>query len=79
MPTMDEVAKQPLAQRLGRMNRTADDLAGAIRGHGKAALVRRPDLKNWAAKEIICHLRDTEELSRLRSVGGAGFIRSGAA
>jgi DinB superfamily len=66
MPTADEVAKQSLEQRLGRMNRTADDLATAIRGHSEAALVRRPDLKNWAAKEVICHLRDTEELFMAR-------------
>lgn len=62
MPTMDEVAKQPLPQRLQRMGRTADDLAAAIRGQNDAALSRRPDGKNWAAKEALCHLRDTEEL-----------------
>ncbi len=66
MPTMEEVAKQSLEQRLGRMTRTADDLAAAIRGQSEAALVRRPDLKNWAAKEVICHLRDTEELFMAR-------------
>jgi len=66
MPTMEEVAKQPLAQRLERMARTADDLAAAIRGQTEAALARRPDANNWAAKEVICHLRDTEELSMLR-------------
>ncbi len=66
MPTIEEVAKQPLEQRLGRMARTADDLAAAIRGQHEAALVRRPDAKNWAAKEIICHLRDTEELFMAR-------------
>ena len=66
MPTMEEVARQPLEQRLGRMTRTADDLATAIRGQSEAALVRRPDAKNWAAKEVVCHLRDTEELFQLR-------------
>jgi hypothetical protein len=60
MPTVEEVAKQPLEQRLGRMSRTAEDLAAAIRGQNEAALVRRPDGKNWAANEIICHLRDSE-------------------
>ncbi|MBI1736863.1 MAG: DinB family protein [Candidatus Rokubacteria bacterium] len=62
MPTMEEVAKQPLAQKLQRMTRTPDDLAAAIRGQSDAALSRRPDGKNWAAKEAACHLRDTEEL-----------------
>jgi hypothetical protein len=63
---MEEVARQPPEQRLGRMARTADDLAAAIRGQSEAVLVRRPDAKNWAAKEVICHLRDTEELFMLR-------------
>ena len=62
MSTMDEIAKQPLPQKLQRMGRTADDLAAAIRGQNDAALSRRPDGKNWAAKETLCHLRDTEEL-----------------
>ena len=61
MPTMDEYAGQPLADRLKRLERTADELAAAIRGQSEAALARRPDAKNWAAKEVICHLRDTEE------------------
>jgi hypothetical protein len=44
-----------------RLTRTADELAAAIKGQNDAALSRRPDAKNWAAKEVICHLRDTEE------------------
>ncbi len=61
MPILEEVAKQSLEERLSRMSRTADDLAAAIRGQSKAALVRRPDGKNWAATEVICHLRDSED------------------
>ena len=30
-------------------------------------LSRRPDEKNWAAKEILCHLRDIEELWTVRA------------
>jgi uncharacterized damage-inducible protein DinB len=73
MPTMEEYAKQPLEQRLQRMTRTADELAAAIRGQSDAVLSRRPDAKNWAAKEIICHLRDTEEsfLGRFQLILGA--------
>jgi len=66
MPTREEVAKQPLEQRLGRMSHTAEDLAAAIRGQSEAALVRRPDSKNWAANEVICHLRDIEEVYFVR-------------
>jgi hypothetical protein len=66
MPTLEEVAKQPLEQRLGRLSRTAEDLAAAIRGQNEATLVRRPDGKNWAANEIICHLRDSEDVYFVR-------------
>ena len=48
------------------MSRTADDLAAAIRGQSEAALVRRPDGKNWAATEVVCHLRDIEEVYFVR-------------
>lgn len=61
MPTMEDYAKQPAPQRLARLERTADELASAIRGQSEAGLSRRPDPKNWAAKEVVCHLRDTEE------------------
>jgi uncharacterized damage-inducible protein DinB len=66
MPTMEEYAKQPAALRLQRLERTADELAAVIRGQSEAVLTRRPDAKNWAAKEVICHLRDTEELFMTR-------------
>jgi len=62
MPTMEEYAKQPADQRMKRLEQTADQLAGAIRGQSVAALTKRPDEKNWAGVEIICHLRDAEEL-----------------
>jgi DinB superfamily len=61
MPTMEEYAKQPREQRMKRLDRTADELAAIIRGQSETALARRPDPKNWAAKEVVCHLRDTEE------------------
>jgi len=66
MLTIEDVARQPLAQRLCRMGRTADDLAAAIRGQSEVALSRRPNGKNWAAKEITCHLHDTEEVFLVR-------------
>ncbi len=61
MATVEEYAKQPVAQRLGRLARTADEIAAAIKGQNDAALSRRPDEKNWSAKDVVCHLRDTEE------------------
>jgi hypothetical protein len=38
MPTLEDVAKQSLEERLSRMSRTADDLAAAIRGQSEAVL-----------------------------------------
>jgi hypothetical protein len=62
MATMEEYAKQPMDQRLKRLERTADELAAAIKGQSGATLAKRPDEKNWAGVEVICHLRDVEEL-----------------
>ena len=66
MPTMEEYAKQPREERVRRLARTPDDLAAAIKGQSDAVLSRRPDLTNWAAKEVVCHLRDTEEAFGMR-------------
>jgi uncharacterized damage-inducible protein DinB len=63
---MEQPARPPLEQSSRRLARTADDLVAAIGGQSEAALARRPDATNWAAKEIICHLRDTEELFMTR-------------
>jgi DinB superfamily len=30
--------------------------------HAVVAGARRPDVQNWSAKEVVCHLRDTEEV-----------------
>jgi DinB superfamily len=70
MATREDYAKQPFEKRLERMSRTPDELATAIRGRSDAELSRRPDPKNWAAKEVICHLRDVEEVyfARARSI-----------
>ncbi|HSR10994.1 MAG TPA: DinB family protein [Thermodesulfobacteriota bacterium] len=62
MAEMDEALKQ--------MAKGPEEFAAAVRGVSDAVLSKRPDEKNWAAKEIICHLRDTEELfiSRLQMI-----------
>ncbi|OLC90087.1 MAG: hypothetical protein AUJ05_11790 [Candidatus Rokubacteria bacterium 13_1_40CM_3_69_38] len=62
MVTIEDRLKLPPETNLERMERTADDLAAAIKGQREAALSRRPDPKSWAAKEVVCHLRDTEEV-----------------
>ena len=67
MATMDDYAKQPVEQRLSRMSRTADELAAAIAGRSDEVLRRRPDGRNWAANEVLCHLRDIEEVYLIRA------------
>ena len=66
MPTIEEYARQPVAERLGRLERTADELGAAVKGQREGVLLRRPDAKNWAATEVLCHLRDTEEAFQAR-------------
>ena len=55
---------------LSRMSRTADELSAALRGQPESALAKRPAENAWAAKEIVCHLRDTEEVfqNRFRTI-----------
>jgi hypothetical protein len=61
MLTLQEVAKQSRDERVQRLRRAADDFAAAINGRSDGALSRRPDAKNWAATEVVCHIRDAEE------------------
>ncbi len=55
---------------LSKIEKGPDDFAAVLAGVAEPALSRRPDEKNWAPKEIICHLRDTEELflTRFQSI-----------
>jgi hypothetical protein len=59
-----------LEEQLVRLARTADDFAAAIHGLADEALGRRPDAKNWSAKEVVCHVRDAEEsfLARFQTI-----------
>jgi DinB superfamily len=66
MATRDDYLKRSLEQRLGRLARTADELAATMRGRDDATLSRRPEAKAWSPKEVVCHLRDIEELCMLR-------------
>ena len=61
---------QTPAEQMARMARTADDLAAAVRGTPEHLLTKRPDDKSWAAIEVLCHLRDTEEayITRFRMI-----------
>ena len=66
MMTVDEYAKLSRADRLHRLESGPDGVGAAIRGHGDDVLARRPDGQNWAPKEVVCHLRDIEELLMTR-------------
>jgi hypothetical protein len=61
-----EYARHPVARCLERMAGTADEVAAAIDGRDDATLSRRPAPGSWSAKEVVCHLRDIEELFLLR-------------
>ena len=65
MPSRDDYLQQPLADRLARLAQTPDELSAAVRGQDDAALSRRAS-DGWSAKDVICHLRDIEELVILR-------------
>jgi len=66
MATRTEYAQQPVGRCLERMEHTADEVAAAIIGQSEAAVSRRAVPASWSAKEIVCHLRDIEELFLLR-------------
>lgn len=66
MPTMDEYLARPVGVRLERLRATPAELGGLLAGRAPAALSRRPDPASWSATEIVCHLRDVEELFLVR-------------
>jgi hypothetical protein len=59
-----------MTDKLARMERSPDDFAAALAGVPEIVLARRPDERNWAPKEIVCHVRDTEEsfMARFQSI-----------
>ena len=66
MPSREAYLRQPLERRLERLARTPDELDEALKTRSAEALTRRPALSSWSATEIVCHLRDVEELFRIR-------------
>ena len=68
MMTVDEYAKLSRVERLERLERGPDRVGAVIRCHGDDVLARRPDSKSWAPKEVVCHLRDIEELLLTRLI-----------
>jgi len=66
MPTPEEYSAILIEARVSRLQRTSDELEQAIAGKIDSELARRPDPHSWAAKKIVCHPRDVEELFQIR-------------
>ena len=66
MPSREAYLGQPLERRLARLARTPDELDEAPKTRSAEMLSRRPAASSWSATEIVCHLRDVEELFRIR-------------
>jgi DinB family protein len=66
MPTPEDYRASSIEARLSRLRHTSGALERAITGKTDSELSRRPDAHSWAAKEIVCHLRDVEELFQIR-------------
>jgi hypothetical protein len=66
MPTMDEYLTRPVDARLGRLRSTPDELNRLLADRTAATLARRPAEREWSPTEIVCHLRDVEELFLVR-------------
>jgi hypothetical protein len=66
MATLEEYSDLPIEARLRRLEQTPGELERDLSGKTDAELSRRPDAHNWAVKEIVCHLRDVEELFQIR-------------
>ena len=49
-------------ERMARLARTPDEIVAALGGRRMAMLGRRPAPEAWSATEIVCHLRDIEEV-----------------
>ena len=68
MTTLEQYLSRSLADRLRRLRTTPDEISAALDEKDEDVVCRRPDPHNWSPREIVCHLRDVEELfSRLTS------------
>ncbi|HXJ83785.1 MAG TPA: DinB family protein [Candidatus Methylomirabilis sp.] len=66
MPTVDEYLSRSLVDRLRRLATTCEEISAAFAGKDDEVIGRRPESRSWSAREIVCHLRDAEELFLIR-------------
>ena len=53
---------EKITELIAQLENTADTQATALKGASSDSLVKRPDEKNWAPVEIICHVRMLKKL-----------------
>ncbi|HXD97059.1 MAG TPA: DinB family protein [Candidatus Acidoferrum sp.] len=61
-PTVDAWFQRTPDERLARLASTPGQVASVVEGRSERALARRPAPGAWAPVEVLCHLRDTEEM-----------------
>jgi hypothetical protein len=61
-PTVDAWFRRTPDERLARLAATPGQIAGLVEGRSERALALRPAAGAWAPVEVLCHLRDTEEM-----------------
>jgi hypothetical protein len=66
VPTLEQYLSGSLVDRLRRLRTTPDEIMAALDGTADDLVCRRPGERSWSAREIICHLRDVEELFLIR-------------
>ena len=66
MATAADYASGPREAMVRRLEQTPAELKPRIAGREPAVISRRPEPKSWSATEILCHLRDVEELFQTR-------------
>ena len=66
MPDPEEQRRLAIEASLTRLDQTPGEIESAISGKTDLELSQRPDARNWGPKEIVCHLRDVEELFQIR-------------
>ena len=66
MPSAADYAAGPRTAILDRLTETPAEIERLLATYTDAVVSRRPAPTSWSAKEIVCHLRDVEELFQLR-------------
>lgn len=66
VPTLEAWGDRTRAEKLERMTTAPATLRTLVADHAEATLHQRPDPDAWSAVEVVCHLRDIDDMSMLR-------------